>query len=145
MTERAVNGRTDDAETSDRNSEGGASSSAPGRHGEVRCRGQAAAAQQSGGGEDAADAEQMSKVSRVQQASITRRGNAEVWKLRLSIPVSVRDERLAAERLAFACRHPTRHGTVELGIETAAALLAKVAVPLVEEIPDDGDDDTGAA
>ena len=38
-----------------------------------------------------------------------------------------RNGRLASERLAFAVRHPTRHGTVELDLVSARVLLARVS------------------
>ena len=54
----------------------------------------------------------------------SRRGNAEASKIRNALPLSVRDDKILASRLPYAVRHASRHGLVELGVETAQTVDA---------------------
>lgn len=72
------------------------------------------------------------ELARMAKASTTARRQAMNGKSRLYVrhrpdepltTVEQRDARLAVERLGFAVRHPTAHGTVEIDHASARVLL----------------------
>ena len=68
----------------------------------------------------------------------SRRGNAAASKVRNALPLSARDDRILAVRVAYAVRNVNRYGEVTLGVDTARALLARVA-PAGDE-PEESED-----
>lgn len=58
-------------------------------------------------------------------------------KVRSALTVDHRDDKVLAERLGFTVRNASRFGTVEIGVETAVALLDRVAHDDTPEIEDD--------
>ena len=68
----------------------------------------------------------------------SRRGNAEANRLRNALPLTVRDDKILAMRVAFAVRNVNRYGEVTLGVDTARVLLARLAPTAAE--PEESED-----
>ena len=73
------------------------------------------------------------------EAAMTRRGNTEASKIRNALPLSVRDDKILAMRIAYAVRNVNRYGEVTLELDTARALLARVSPPVELEESEDPD------
>ena len=75
------------------------------------------------------------------ETAMTRRGNTEASKIRNALPLSVRDDKILAMRIAYAVRNVNRYGEVTLELDTARALLARVSPPVELEESEDPDTD----
>ena len=76
----------------------------------------------------------MTKADRVREADrvakisgARRKGNLYASKLGDSLPLSTRDNRILAQRLAFALRHPVTPDAVLIDIKAAELLLHRLA------------------
>ena len=70
-------------------------------------------------------------------ASTKRKGNMDEYRVKNASTLTVRNDKILAQRLAFALNHPVSDHQVLLDIDACATLLARVAPPQVEEVEDD--------